>query len=292
MLFFKDGFTVYTKGKQTLVAIGVCLVIGISIFLGVRSYILMKRERDTAIFNQSQSQIKFKILESNLAQALNNPPLPEDKLREILSKEYQAVLEKHKQEVLAVVKAQFQLHGNGGGTGSSNATTDTGGAYVPPTKYFYPKQGSADPIMKSIEVNVEKPKDPKFTFELNPITINLQGTLNFDQNKNDGKGSFWMQPTVPNVPGLSITTTEVELTPSPSFQAYLQSIKTGSSSYSVPAKYSVGLMVGREFAKEFVGGYRNVIGFDVTRNFNNGTGLGAGMLGSTGFVKFTYSFGK
>lgn len=290
MLAFKDGFTIYSKGKQTLIAIGVCLIIGLGIFLGVKSYLNMRHERDLAVFSQSQLQVKYQVLEKQLVQAQNNPTLNEAQLKELLSKEYQTVLEKHKQEVLAVIKAQFKLQGHGGGTGDSTPSTEPDKF---PVELSYPAQGKQDPIMESIKVNTVKPTAPVFTFVLKPINIALEGSLNYDKDEKTGNGRFWIRPSILGAPdGLKIDATDAQLTPSPSFENYLASLRTGASKYPVPAKYSVGLLAGREFAKEFQGGYRNVYGFDLTRNFNNGLGLGGGLLGSSGYIRVVYSFGK
>lgn len=282
MILFKDGFTIYKYGKEVLVYICVAAVLTLGVGLAYRSYHNLKMEKEQALFTIKELTVKNQDLGNQLHQAQNNAPLNQDDLKKTLSEQFQEQLNKQKQEVLAVVKQQIViagLHGGGGGT------------YDPTNRvYTYPKPGVKDPVMAYIHLDTKDLVNPSFDYKLNPQTITIEGTLNFD--KKEGVPRYWTRPVITTSGGLEVTTSDAQFTPSKEFNAYLASLSTGhTEQVAVPAKWSVSAMVGREVAKEFPGGIRTVYGADITRNFSS-IGIGGGVLGSTIYLKGVYNFGK
>jgi hypothetical protein len=232
--------------------------------------------RSSAETQVQNAKVDLEIFKSGIAQAKNELVSTHKQLMESLSQEFQKELKDQKISVLATIKTEMQLRfDEWEGTGTEET----------PNVFTY-----HDKTMHHITVDAVNPAKPKFNYQLNPMTLTLEGSLGFDAT--NGQTKFWTLPRVSGPDGATISVGRMNFTPGPEFNAWVSEIRGKKVYVPVMPKWTAGVMAGREWASEFPGGMRNVYGLDLQRNFTTGVGIGGGFLGSTVFVKGTYSFGK
>jgi hypothetical protein len=231
-----------------------------------------RRRAETEVQN---AKVEMETFKSGVVQAQNDLVKSQKELIAGMSEEFQKELKEQKQKILAAVHSEIEIQfQNGGGEGTQDPNT--------PNKFTY-----SDQTMKSIQVNAQNPYHPMFTYQIAPITLGLEGTLNFDPAS--GQSKFWVLPSVKNgPPNMDLKVGRMELTPSPEFNNWITEMRDGRIVY-VPAvpKWSLGVQGGYNPAlgnREF--------GMSLYRNFSNGLGVGGGSLGNTAFIGLTYSWGK
>lgn len=225
------------------------------------------------------SQVEFKTLQDGVTQAKNEMVKSQAELMAQLSDSFQRQLKEEHQKILASVQGKMDV--------GFKDVKDRIGQVDPnnPKVFDY-----SDTTMKYIKVNTVDPAAPKFSYGINPISVTFEGTLNYESK--NGVASFWVRPAVSNNPDVEVQTSKLVLTPSKEMNALLTSLGTGKAFVPVMPKWTVSGLAGREFLKEIPNGYRNVYGADLTRNFSNNLGVGGGILGSTTYLKLSYSWGK
>jgi hypothetical protein len=256
-------------------------VILLLLVAGVFGYKTWRREKAARVMaetNVAQAKVEMATFKDGLiTQAKNELMKTQKELASTFSVEMQDELQDQKMKIMAsiqtTVRAEFKAQGGVGKPTDKSAWT------------------YSDTLMSFINVNAADPAKPEFKYQIAPLTLQLDGSLNFSNKK--GVVTFWTEPHVIGAPqGIHLTVPSMTLTPNEDFIAWEASLRGKETHIPVMPKYSFSLMAGREWAKEFPGGVRTVYGGDFTRNYTNGLGIGGGYLGSTVFIKATYSFGK
>jgi hypothetical protein len=254
----------------------VMILLALALVLGYTAYRHQKNQRILAETQIQNSKVDLETFKSGIVQAKNELVKTHNQMLESLSQEFQKELRDQKMSVLATIKSEMQLKFD---------EWEGEGTEEIPNVYTY-----HDKTMHHITVDVVDPNKPKFNYQLNPMALTLEGSLGFDGA--NGQTKFWTLPRVIGPDGTTITVNRLDFVPGPEFNAWVAKLRGKDVYVPVPSKYTVGAMLGKEWAREFPGGTRTVYGLDMQRNFTNGLGVGGGFLGSTVFTKVTYSFGK
>jgi hypothetical protein len=278
---------VYSIGKERLyLTIGAAIAI-VAITLAVVSWSRQKDKLLQAQTDLRNSQVQFEVVQGKLVQAENSKVLQIEDLKKTLSTDFQTKLEAQKLDILNTIRTKINFKGGGGGTGTGGVTPEG----KPTLVFDYPGAGVKDDLMKNIHVDASKDSTkPDFKYTLKPFSLTLESALLFD--KKDGVTRFWAQPVITSIPtGLEVEITDMELHPSPEFNRWVTEISGKKTTIAVPAKYSVNLLLGKEFAAGLLTP-RTVYGAQVQYNWSNGAGAGAGVIGNTTFISAGYSWGR
>ena len=249
-------------------------VVMFGMFEMIRSF----RNRITLLTAQiEQIRVGYEKIDETITQAQNGLVESQKELMTKLSDEMQAQIKDNNQKILAVtqatLKAEFKEVKDGAGT----ATGENTFAY-------------SDELMNYIRVDATNKNRPLFSYNIKPLTVELNGTLNFDEK--DGVTKFWAQPIVVNNPGVAVDIPKMTFTPSAEFNAWVASLRGKDVYLPVHPRYSVGLTVGIEDMGKLGNETKRVVGADFNMHLQSGLGAGVGFIGRTGFVRFSYSFGK
>ena len=258
--------------RETLILLSV-----VALSFTVAAFRYERNQKNSAQTEIQNAKVEFTTFKNGVVQAQNHLVETHKQMLSQMSSEFQTEIKSQDQRLLMLLKGDMKV--------GFQEVKDAIGSKDPnlPVYTFQDK-------VQDIKVDARMPNEPRFSYKIKPFDIHLEGSLNFDEK--EGQTKFWFRPQVKNELGLTITTPQLDLTPSPEFNQWVGKLKGREVYVPVMPRWTVSGLAGREWMKELPGGFRNVYGADATYNFRNNLGVGAGFIGSTTFMRVSYSFGK
>ena len=259
-------------------------------FIGYKAWSYERNQRLLKEAENAQLRIGFKQLSDSMVQLESRVVKSQDDLRTGLSKEYQDKLKEEKQTILgnlqAVVVAAMAKEREGKGLWLSQTEI----------QFPNPNQRGDERLLDYFIANLQDPKSPTYRYKILPQTINISGTLNWDEQ--NGNAPFWLDSqTKTTEGGLQLSIPKASFTVGPEFTRWVAEMRSKKEvKIPVMPKYTVDLMLGKEFSPLTGQTPRTVFGAQGAYHTVSGFGFGGGALtggngGTIVFGKIGYSFG-
>jgi hypothetical protein len=260
-------------------------------FVAYKAWAYERNQRYTLAAENAQMKIEFKNLRDAIVQSSSKVVQSQSDLQANLSKEYKQALLEANQKVLGALSAQIVV--------AMEKERQGKGTWLSQTEIQFPdpaKRGD-EKLMDYFIANLKDPKEPSYRYKLLPQTIQLNGTLNWDEK--NGNAPFWLDPQTKTLEGgLQLSIPKSTFTVGPEFVRWVAEMREHKTVETVVMpKYTVELMMGKEFNPLASQSPRTVYGAQGAYNTVSGIGVGLGaFVGGTGgtivFGKAGWSFGK